>query len=267
MQPSPPFISVIIPTHRRAHLLARAISSIRNGSPDTPLEIIVVSDAADAGTDQTCNELLSNQDTYIRRSGPPGPSASRNIGLDLARGQVILFLDDDDAWQSGLAARLASDPVLRSGRSIYFNCSIVKERRLENSVEILGETPLSMAGRLTEDVYLKNQVHMSCFAFPNTLVRQLRFDPTMRAYEDWDFQLAVYDQEFPQHVDIDGSRVFEVDDETTDRRGSSSNATNFNAVLDYLYVYRRHPAPSAALRAARASLLRTCGLNIEDGMF
>jgi len=49
----------------------------------------------------------------------------------------------------------------------------------------------------------------------------------------------------------------------TDRRGSSKAANDFNAVLDYLYVYRRHPAPTPELRRKRADLLARTGLPID----
>jgi len=120
----------------------------------------------------------------------------------------------------------------------------------------MGEVLLNLVGQLTEDVYVKNQIHMSCFAFPRALLQGIMFDTFMRAYEDWDFLLSVFDRQMPVHVPIVGSRVFEVDDDTSDRRGSSQSAIDFNAVLDYLYVYRRHPAPSEAVRQKRAELMR-----------
>jgi len=103
---------------------------------------------------------------------------------------------------------------------------------------------------------------MSCFSFPRLILKDLFFDKTMRAYEDWDFLLSVFDRDFPVYVDILGSRVFEVDDDTSDRRGNSAPAKDFNAVLDYLYVYRRHPGATDAIREGRQLLLMSVGLNI-----
>jgi hypothetical protein len=70
----------------------------------------------------------------------------------------------------------------------------------------------------------------------------------------------------PIHVSLLGSRVFEVKDDTSDRRGSSQTATDFNAVLDYLYVYRRHAAPTTELKQQRAALLAPFGLQIAPEM-
>ena len=257
-----PVYSVIVPTHRRSQLLSRALTSIKAQSAHTPMEIIVVSDCVDKQTDAVCRKILTGQDTYIRRSGAPGPSASRNLALQVAKGQFVLFLDDDDAWHQGLVASLDRCEKLQSGRAVYFDCSVVKERRTPAGPERLSEFLLSNAGKLTQEVYVKNQVHMSCFAFPRHVLQGIEFDPHMRAYEDWDFLLSVFDRQMPEHLPVTGSQIHEVDDETTDRRGSSQAAKDFNAVLDYIYVYRRHDA-SDEIKAMRAGLIDRMGIPLS----
>lgn len=257
-----PLFSVIIPTHRRATLLSRALSSIAQQTLSSIHEIIVISDCDDENTDAVCRQLLKSSDTYVRRSGAPGPSLSRNIGISMAKGEVVLFLDDDDAWHPELLASLKESVDLRQGYPVYFNCTIVKESRETDGVKKHSEIFLNTQGLLTPDVFVKNQVHMSCFATPRVLLQDLRFDPYMRAYEDWDFLLFLFERKMPKHVNILGSQVHEVDDDTTDRRGSSQSANDQNAIIDYLYVYRRHPA-SRDLQQKRASLLASVGLNLS----
>lgn len=261
-----PFFSVIVPTHKRAFLLRRALQSIKSQSCSVTFEVLVVSDVTDPGTDAVCAELLTDADIYIRRNGPSGPSESRNLALSLAKGRYLLFLDDDDAWHPDCLEQLHEQSSVLEDRPVYFSCTVVTERRLPEGPEQLSEVGLNLAGCLTQSVYVKNQVHMSCFAFPRRLLQGLEFDTSMRAYEDWDYLLSIFDREMPVHVPIVGSRVYEVRDDTTDRRGSSQKATDFNAVLDYLYVYRRHPAPSPELALQRAELLAQVGLPLAAGM-
>lgn len=261
-----PFFSVIVPTHKRPMLLRRALQSVKSQASSVAFEVIVVSDAIDATTDAVCAELLTGVDMYVRRNGLAGPSASRNLALTLAKGRYVLLLDDDDAWHPGCLQQLHAQGSVQRGEAVYFNCSTVKERRRPEGPEQLSEVQLDLAGQLTEDVYVKNQIHMSCFAFPRDLLHGIEFDPYVRAYEDWDFLLSVFDRQMPVHAPILGSRVFEVPDETSDRRGSSQKANDFNAVLDYLYVYRRHAAPREWLSQKRAELLRSCGIAISPEM-
>ncbi|RKP58454.1 glycosyltransferase family 2 protein [Pararobbsia silviterrae] len=262
-----PFLSIVIPTHNRPALLERALNSIRSQRSALPCEIIVVSDAAHADNDAVCLRALGPEDIQVRRNGAPGPSASRNLGISLASGRYLMFLDDDDAWHPGFLARVAEMSALREDRFVYFDCSVVTENRAQPLPVAISERKLDLSAQLDERVFVKNQIHMSCLAFPRRLIGDTRFDAHMRAYEDWDFQLALYEKEWPRHVPIQASVVYEVNDESTDRRGSSQNANNFHAVMDYLYVYRRHPAPSANVREQRAELMRQVGISAPAEVF
>lgn len=259
-----PDFTVIIPTHKRAFLLERALKSIREQNIDNRIEIIVISDVPDEGTFIICEKYLSSNDIFVKRNGKPGPSESRNLGIKLASGRHILFLDDDDAWNSDFIKLLEINYKNLNDEFFYVNCSVVKERRLPGESIFISERNLDISKSLNLDVYVKNQIHMSCYIFPYHLIKDLEFDLSMRAYEDWDFLLSVLDRKFPKHISIYGSRVFEVDDNTSDRRGSSESAQDFNAALDYLYVYRRHAAPNNEIKEKRASILNKCGLNFSS---
>jgi len=261
-----PLFSVIIPTHLRARLLRRALESIKAQNRDELIEVVVVSDAIDSPTDSVCNTNLGSNDIYIRRNGLPGPSHSRNLGLEVCCGQYVLFLDDDDAWHPDFIPRLIGFIATNPRCTFYFNCSVVKESRGAEDPRVISEVFLDQKNSLNQNVYVKNQVHMSCFVFPRAILGGLRFDPYMRAYEDWDFLLFAFDRFFPVHVDLLGSRIFEVDDQTSDRRGSTEDANNFNAVLDYLYVYRRHPGSTQDIKQSRHDLLSLVGLRINQDM-
>jgi GalNAc5-diNAcBac-PP-undecaprenol beta-1,3-glucosyltransferase len=263
LAPDNPFFSVIIPTHKRSYLLQRALKSISDQTLADRHEVIVVSDSVDAETDQVCRTWLRDKDTYIRRAGEPGPSASRNLGLQIARGDYILFLDDDDAWHSELLESLEIAEPIKNGDLVYFNSTVVKESRRMDGPIRLGESFFNTCNVVNEEIYVKNQIHMSCLAIPRILTKGIQFDTHMRAYEDWDFILSILEKKPMVHAPILGSIIFEVDDQTSDRRGSSPEATDYNAVLDYLYVYRRHKTTEAN-RIKRSKLLESVGLKVDS---
>lgn len=258
--------TVIIPTHKRPRLLERALISVKNQTSEAEVEIIVVSDYADTETDRVCNKLLSSSDMYIRRNGIPGPSASRNLGLKNSTGKTILFLDDDDEWTHNLITDLETCEVLQKGNSIYFNCNVAKEVRTTDHFKTVSETFINLQSSLNENIYVKNQIPICCYAFPRNVLNDLYFDNHMRAYEDWDFILSVINRQTPIHQPILGCKIYEVDGIITDRRGSSPPARDYNAVLDYLYVYRRHPA-NEAIQKKRAELLHQVGLSLPHNLF
>jgi len=259
-----PLISVVIPTHRRATLLRRAITSVKSQNLSHSVEIIVVSDVVDIGTDTICANLLSKDDTYVRRSGTPGPSASRNLALDLARGSFVMFLDDDDAWQPNMLSQLLAHPQMKQRLPVYGDCEVINERRTAVPSEILDRRVLALSDRLNDQIFVKNQVHMSCYVLPREVIGNTRFDTYMRAYEDWEFLVHLYRKIPAQYVSTLISAVFQVPDASTDRRGSAPSATGDNALIDYLYVYRRHPAPDDNLKTQRAEFLRVLGISIDS---
>lgn len=97
-------VSVIIPAYDAERFLAEAIESVLAQGVEG-LELIVVDDGSQDGTA-----------AVARGFGPPvrvmeqenqGIGPARNTGVDVATGELLAFLDADDAWTDGsLAARL-----------------------------------------------------------------------------------------------------------------------------------------------------------------
>lgn len=89
-------ISVIIPVFNVKNRLKDCVDSVLNQSFQD-FEIIVVDDGSFDGTETLCDNLLES-DCRIRvvhkKNG--GASSARNLGLDLAKGPYIAFIDSDD---------------------------------------------------------------------------------------------------------------------------------------------------------------------------
>ena len=96
--------SVVIPTKNRAALLAEAIDHIESQTISREqYELIVIDNDS---TDDTRSVIEQKAKTYSNfRSGwqeKPGAAATRNAGLRLAKGDLILFIDDDVQAEPGL---------------------------------------------------------------------------------------------------------------------------------------------------------------------
>ncbi|MFM6133920.1 MAG: glycosyltransferase family 2 protein, partial [Sphaerospermopsis kisseleviana] len=89
------FVSVIIPVYNGQKYLAEAIENVKQQNYQ-PLEIIVIDDGS---TDATAEIAAKYQDTirYLYQENS-GPAAARNLGINMAKGEVITFLDVDDIW-------------------------------------------------------------------------------------------------------------------------------------------------------------------------
>lgn len=91
-----PRFSVIVPAHNSAGYITKLLDSIRAQS-FTDYELIVVCDSCTDNTVETVKRYLNPDDgdqLYEVQYSQDGQT--RNVGLDHARGEWILFADDDD---------------------------------------------------------------------------------------------------------------------------------------------------------------------------
>ena len=93
-------VSIIIPTYQRPGLLRKCLDSIRlQNFSQEEYEVIIVTDGPDEKTHkmvQQCivGEFNSNVSCYSLAQ-KKGPAAARNVGWKIAKGELILFTDDD----------------------------------------------------------------------------------------------------------------------------------------------------------------------------
>lgn len=95
-------VSVIIPTYNCGKYLSCAVESVMRQGVD--LEVILIDDASVDGTEEVVSLLQKKASYpiyYIRNARNLGVSASRNLGLDLSKGEYIAWLDADDWWIEG----------------------------------------------------------------------------------------------------------------------------------------------------------------------
>ncbi len=101
-----PLVSIILPTYNRAGQIGRAIRSVLAQTYGN-WELLVIDDAS---TDGTASVIDSFADPRIFRITLPyncgSPSRPRNIGLQLARGEYMAYIDDDNAWRPHHLERL-----------------------------------------------------------------------------------------------------------------------------------------------------------------
>jgi len=109
-----PRVSVVVPTLRRPHLLARCLAALlRQDLPASAFEIIVVDDGPDVATERVVRRWSASGAAsrpglivhYRANRGAHGPAAARNVGWRAARAPVVAFTDDDTipsrSWLAG----------------------------------------------------------------------------------------------------------------------------------------------------------------------
>jgi glycosyltransferase involved in cell wall biosynthesis len=177
-----PTISVIIPTFNGEGTIGEAIDSIL--AQDIPVtEIIVIDD----GSNDDTARLAERRSELVRVIRVPngGPSRARNRGIEEATGELIAFLDDDDAWLPGkLAAQLN---VLERDQDLDL---------IATSWSRLSDVTLPERGSLSRLTYyqilLYNRFQTSTVLARRSAIEEISgFDPALDGVEDWDFWLRL----------------------------------------------------------------------------
>ena len=143
-----PFVSVILPCYNCEKYIAEALGSLLR-QDCTDFEILCIDDGS---TDDTWSQLLcfaERADTLrpeislrLFREENRGVSGARNLGLSLARGKYILFLDADDLFEDTMisslvnaAEKYGTDTVFCRLKSVYGG----EKRKDRSAVEGRGE--------------------------------------------------------------------------------------------------------------------------------
>jgi glycosyltransferase involved in cell wall biosynthesis len=101
-------ISVVITSYNRAHLLPRALRSLRFGAEGVSHEAIIVDDGSTDDTATVVGELLRDPGHHTLRyiyQPNGGLVSARNSGIAAARAPWVTFLDSDDEYAPGHLAR------------------------------------------------------------------------------------------------------------------------------------------------------------------
>lgn len=107
---TPGLVTVVIPAYRADDCIGQALAAIA-GQTYANWEVVVVEDAS-RGTTQAIVEDFARQQplrrvVYARNEHNRGPSHTRNVAFQQARGEFIALLDADDSWfPTHLAATL-----------------------------------------------------------------------------------------------------------------------------------------------------------------
>lgn len=182
-----PKVSVIVPLYNTEKYVIAAIESILEQTLEE-IEIIVIDDGS---TDDSLRRVarIAAQDTRIRlfTKKNEGPSEARNMGLEIAKGQYIYYMDSDDLLERDALkvcyercekndldfvffdATAFKEDLSESLNDYYTRSAILKEETIYTGVEVLS---------LLMDVNLYRSAVWLCFVRRQYLDNiNLRFFP------------------------------------------------------------------------------------------
>jgi GT2 family glycosyltransferase len=202
-------VSIVIPVHGRAALTAQCLAGLRTEfGRREDVDVIVVAD----GSDDETSRLLQRESHFVRAieyADPAGFAASCNEGARAARGEYLVFLNNDvvgrPGWLESLVSYAEEDDrrAAVAAKLVYPNDTI-QHAGMVFSSDLLprhvyrafpaGHDAVSRPRRF-------QAVSAACLLLRSSVFEQLEgFDPTFRnGFEDVDLCLRVQEAGYEVH--------------------------------------------------------------------
>lgn len=114
-----PYISVIVPIYNNERYLALCIESLLNQTCKN-IEIILVDDGSTDDSSRICeNYAKKDIRVIVAHKANGGVSAARNMGLAIAQGQFVAFVDSDDIVAPCMYENLYNKALLHNADTVW----------------------------------------------------------------------------------------------------------------------------------------------------
>lgn len=194
-------LSVILPTYNRGHCIGKMIDSILRQDFKN-YELIIVDDGSTDGTIEILTKRYDNSDIRIVRKENGGVSSARNLGMSLARGEYITFVDSDDYLLDGFF-RDIYESILQHKADVYVYAGFSKKSEQLNRVPLFwgnwdygnGEKVYKHGCEFVKDFCLFGGNSWACAKiFKTSLIKEnsLTFDEHISYGEDMLFNIQTY---------------------------------------------------------------------------
>lgn len=196
---SAPFLSVVVRTMgtRNSTLLESLCCLAAQTDLDFEILIVVHNESKVDDVRRLVDLFEGNVSQRVRIAGCDGGTRSRpaNLGLKMARGDYIVFLDDDDLvtadWVEVIKRGAADRPgmVIRSWSAeqerAWADPGELAEHIATGPLKFTYATPFDLVRHIRQ-----NETPFHCFAFPRSLVELgFAFNESLTVCEDWHFLL------------------------------------------------------------------------------
>jgi GT2 family glycosyltransferase len=235
----PPEVTAIITTHGRPTRVRKALASLR-AETHQDIELVIVDDGGElssVGTDTS---------VHVVGGASLGVGRARNLGLSVARGEFVIFLDDDDIALSNRISSLV-DAARRHHASLCFGRT---RRLLDDTSEALESVPTHQRsiGAVGFSDLLTCAPHVNAvLARTETLRAVGGFDVDAEHFDDWSAWLRIADR---------GATVWSIADTVAEWRihtdGLSGRVLQHGAMKSRLLSLFEHLRPCLSDENARA---------------
>ena len=190
-------LSIIIPVYNKSPYIRKCLDSIIK-SNILNIEVIVINDGSTDDSHKILKEYTKrfSQIVYIKSETNKGVSTARNIGLDKANGEYIIFIDIDDYVSSQYLSNIILH--LQSSCDVYiWGITKLYPNNQTETITLPSYGTISQQ-QLKESFYIFQEKgllgYVSNKAIKNSIVKKhnIRFNSQYTLAEDLDFYIQYY---------------------------------------------------------------------------
>ncbi|WP_172461092.1 glycosyltransferase family 2 protein [Priestia endophytica] len=189
-------VSVIIPTYKRPfEVLVKAIDSVLKQTHSN-FELIIVDDSPEGDQnrieiEKKITTISDNRVKYIKHAYNQGACKARNTGIEVAKGEYIAFLDDDDTWLPNKLELQLDKFSDKSVGLVYCDAYIVTLKENKEVKRVTREKRKS--GFMYEELILDNFIGSTSFVMlrKDVLDEVGLFDVKLKSAQDYELWLRI----------------------------------------------------------------------------
>lgn len=176
--------SIIIPIFNAQNTLHRCLDSILAQTYAT-YEVLMIDDGSSDNSAQIAASYAERDPRFtLLRQANAGPSRARNHGLELAKGNVISFVDSDDFIEPDYLQLLFDAFRTEKAQVVFFGVNQIAEDSGKKCVRNIPELPRNKIDQIVALTKADLFGYTWIKAISRQLVGQTRFDENLNLFED-----------------------------------------------------------------------------------
>ena len=196
-----PLFSIIVPIYDVERYLTQCIESVL-AQDYSNYELILVDDGSPDNSIDICTKYAKQYSNIVfihKING--GVSDARNAGIQIARGEYLMFLDSDDYWEGTTILSNLQNIITENNPDVIFNymSSVYPDKIVNHYInrdKLIGSFKEDFQGLYQDGIYLG-------FPFTKIMKRELIFKNQLffikgRTFEDiiWSFSLVKHIKDY-----------------------------------------------------------------------
>lgn len=189
-------ISAIIPIYNGKKYLREAVESVICQTL-LPIELILIDDGSTDNSLSEVQDIIAPFPIHIYKQANAGQSSARNHGINVAKGDFVALLDQDDIWYPKHLEELSSSFLLNSKQDTGWVYSNVDQ--VDQDLKIITPGLLNFCSFNHPQNSFQEMISMDMHILPaSTFIRKEAllsvglFDERLSGYEDDDMFLRLY---------------------------------------------------------------------------